>query len=135
MREVKEEDLRDALEDLIWQFAYHGEKNGQPVLHTGGLSALEGAFRALGWDDPHVIEDVDGSCCDVAGCFEGIACGGSYWRETGYWSLCSKHAEMAREDKPQPQMKERALERESHRNKETGFLSYPPDLTSTEPQI
>ena len=49
--------LREALEDMVYQFGYSGAKNGQPTLLTGGLSALEGAFEALGWDDPYVIPD------------------------------------------------------------------------------
>ena len=40
---------------MLYQFAYDGVKDGRPVLHTGGLSALEYAFEVLGWDDPYVI--------------------------------------------------------------------------------
>lgn len=47
--------LRDALEDMAFQFGYRGVKNGRPNIHTGGLSALESAFEALGWDDPHYL--------------------------------------------------------------------------------
>lgn len=49
--------LRAALEEMCYQFAYDGAKNGWPILHTGGLSALEEAFEALGWDDPYKIPD------------------------------------------------------------------------------
>lgn len=48
-------ELRDALEDLTLQFAYPTTVDGVPAYCTGGLSALEGAFAALGWDDPHAV--------------------------------------------------------------------------------
>jgi hypothetical protein len=44
------ERLEQALESMCWQFAY---RDGD-VLGTYGLSALEDAFSALGWDDPHL---------------------------------------------------------------------------------
>jgi len=47
--------LRAALEGMVDQFGYACAKNGQPAIGTGGLSALEDAFAALGWDDPYVI--------------------------------------------------------------------------------
>jgi hypothetical protein len=49
-------ELLDALEDMVFQFAIRGTKDGLECLGTGGLSALENAFAALGWDDPNVIE-------------------------------------------------------------------------------
>ena len=45
------DELREALIDMVWQFAYEGTKNGKGVMYTGGLSALEGAFSALGLSD------------------------------------------------------------------------------------
>lgn len=50
---------RDALVDMVMQFSYDGEKDGQPVLHTGGLSALEGAFAVLGWPDPYALPEAN----------------------------------------------------------------------------
>lgn len=47
--------LRDALEDMVWQFAARGMKDGKGVLTHMGLSALEQAFDALGWDSPKTI--------------------------------------------------------------------------------
>jgi hypothetical protein len=41
----------------VWQFAHRGTKDGKRVL-TARLSALEEAFDALDWDDPHVVGDV-----------------------------------------------------------------------------
>ena len=47
--------IREALEGMMYQFAYASVKDGQPALSTGGLSALEDAFEALGWSDPYII--------------------------------------------------------------------------------
>ncbi len=52
---------KDALEDMVEQFAYSGTDHGKPCLSTGGLSALEHAFGVLGWDDPHVVEEAQNS--------------------------------------------------------------------------
>jgi len=49
------DELREALIDMVWQFAYTGSKG----YHTGGLSALEGAFDALGLSDPITILDFE----------------------------------------------------------------------------
>ena len=49
------DELKEALIDMVWQFAYTGSKG----YHTGGLSALEGAFDALGLSDPITILDFE----------------------------------------------------------------------------
>ena len=49
-------DLRDIVKDLVWQFAYRGNDHERKWLTTDGLSALERAFKALGWDDPYYVE-------------------------------------------------------------------------------
>lgn len=79
--------LREALEDVCLQFATVG--NGK--LHTGGLSALEGAFAALGWDDPQPAPQP--MLCDEPGCKAG-ATGG--WPAPGgvYRHTCHKHSRM-----------------------------------------
>lgn len=60
--------------------------------------------------------------CDVEGC-ESVSCrGGGVWEETGYWSVCPEHSQEYREGKPQPKMKQSAIEREASRDKKTGFL-------------
>ena len=41
------DELREALADMVNQFAYEGTKNGEGVMYAGGLSALEGAFPHL----------------------------------------------------------------------------------------
>jgi hypothetical protein len=53
--------------------------------------------------------------CDVDGCNENEASGGGYWRDTGYWLLCSKHCDAGRKELPQPQMKQEAIQRERSR--------------------
>ena len=53
--------------------------------------------------------------CDVAYC-KGVSCsGGNAWRETGYWSVCPKHADMHRKGLPQPKMRWSAIKREKSR--------------------
>ncbi len=53
--------VRDALESMVSQFAYRSirprRKWYQLLLGTGGFSALEEAFDAFGWQDPHVVVD------------------------------------------------------------------------------
>lgn len=51
--EAERDVLREALVGMVLQFAHRGQCDGYTVLGTGGLSALERAFAALGWDDPH----------------------------------------------------------------------------------
>ena len=53
------DELREALIDMVWQFAYEDTKNGEGVMHTGGLSALESAFDALGLSDPITVLDFE----------------------------------------------------------------------------
>jgi hypothetical protein len=114
---------KEALEGMVWQFAYRSVgKDNKSILWTGGLSALEGAFEALGWDNPKIIPDTDGVICDVEGCSEWVEAQGGMWADTGYWCLCAKHSGSCRKGNPQPQMKQRALAREASRG-EDGCLS------------
>ena len=80
------EELRDALEDVVTQFAYEGERDGMPAYSTGGLSALEHAFAVLGWSDPH---PVPGMACDEPGCNAWASCGKP--TPDGYRRVCSVH--------------------------------------------
>lgn len=94
-----ENDLREALEDMLFQFGYRGVKDGKRILHTGGLSALEHAFGVLGWEDPHVVTDDSG--CEIAGCHDWASCVGPYPRSrakastasdmAGFGYLCTNH--------------------------------------------
>ena len=108
---------KEALEEMVYQFAHRGTRGGKPIMSTGGLSALESAFSALGWDDPKYFEDMGGCICDAEGCPGWVVAQGGMWRETGYWCLCGGHSDEYRAGKPQPQMKERAMAREASRDK------------------
>jgi len=89
---------REALEGMVFQFAYRGMKGDQRILHCGGLSALEQAFTALGWADPHVVADCG---CEIIGCNNWSTCVGAYPRSRakigtpvnmiGFGYLCYDH--------------------------------------------
>jgi hypothetical protein len=81
-----EETAEEVIEDLLFQFAYRGVKDGRLVLTTGGLSALEGGFAWLGWDDPKPIPEFE---CQAEGCHKDATTG----RPTpeGYKRLCFEH--------------------------------------------
>jgi hypothetical protein len=81
-----EEELKEALHSMVWQFANVGKKKGRLVLHTGGLSALEEAFSALGWDDPHPCPERE---CEYPRCHEEATCGTPTAK--GYKRCCFKH--------------------------------------------
>jgi len=53
------DELREAMADMVSQFAYRGTYEGRENLHTGGLSALESAFDALGLSDPITVLDFE----------------------------------------------------------------------------
>jgi hypothetical protein len=78
--------LRDALEDMVNQFAPTCSRDGVTCLGTMGLSSLEYAFEVLGWDDPHPVPERQ---CDEPGCAEASTCG---WPSpAGYRRTCGKH--------------------------------------------
>lgn len=57
---MTDDKCREALEDMVWHFAFHGlAPGGQSRLQiwTGGLIVLEKAFEALGWENPHVLDE------------------------------------------------------------------------------
>lgn len=54
--------------------------------------------------------------CDVEGCDQEGESGGMCWRDTGYWTVCGKHADEYRAGKPQPPMKQAAIDREGTRD-------------------
>lgn len=115
-------DCKEALEGMVWQFAHHGQKGGKAVLHTGGLSALEDAFEALGWEDPHVVDE-GLWLCDVEGCLGWTTAQGMCWQAGGYWHTCTEHGIVYREGRPQPKMKQRAIDREARRGPD-GIMRY-----------
>lgn len=53
--------------------------------------------------------------CDVKDCVYEASCGGSCWRNTGFWKTCSHHSTQFRLGKKQPKMKQSAIDRESKR--------------------
>ncbi len=73
---------KEALKDMVWQFAYRG---------------------AVEW----------------------VVAQGGMWAETGYWCLCNEHCDESRKGNPQPKMKQRAIDREASRDKNTGRLPVP----------
>lgn len=79
----------EALESMVWQFAFKTTKNDRPALCTGGLSALEEAFAVLGWNDPHVCPAFDEAGCDKEGCNEWATCGQP--TPDGYKHFCGRH--------------------------------------------
>ena len=65
----KKREYREALISMVEQFAFRTKLNGLPAFTTGGLSALEEAFFALGWDDPEAcIHNACFLCCEFATC-------------------------------------------------------------------
>jgi len=78
--------LKDALEDMVNQFASYAIFQGILQRNTAGHSSLENAFDALGLDDPHPCPEHE---CEWEGCHE-MAVGGRP-TEWGYMRLCSKH--------------------------------------------
>lgn len=86
-------DALEALEDMVRQFAYQTVADGVPSLTTGGLSALEGAFAVLGWDDPAPCPE---QACADPGCAEWATCGTT--TPGGYKRLCGKHFREATDD-------------------------------------
>ena len=60
--------------------------------------------------------------CDVEGCENEGCSGGNAWGDMGYWTVCYKHADDYRKNKPMPKMKQKAIDRENSRDKTTGCL-------------
>ena len=84
---------RELVEDLVFQFGHHSHNGRGKYLTTGGLSALEGAFDALGWDDPHYVKD---GGCEHSGCKAWDTCGTP--TPDGYKRLCGEHYRALRDD-------------------------------------
>lgn len=79
-----EDTMREALVGMVEQFGYWSDTVGG--YWTGGLSALEFAFDALGWDDPHPYPSVR---CDEPGCMGQRSMGTPTM--AGYRHTCSEH--------------------------------------------
>jgi hypothetical protein len=111
--------MEEALINMVFQFGYRGVVDNKPCITTGGLSALEEAFEALGWDDPHIITE-EGNTCEIKGCMDETTSGQTW--EDMYLRLCHKHGLMAFKKEIRPEVKDYATEREKRRDKVTGFL-------------
>lgn len=98
------------------------------MLQVHGITMLNSEMSELIFK-VHEVDDnlteIFTNYCDVQGCGIPAASGGNCWRETGYWSICSIHSQEHREGKPQPQMKQEAIEREASRLTD-GTLPIPP---------
>lgn len=91
-------ELRETVEDLVWQFGYSGVCDGRRCISDGGLSALEGAFAVLGWESPYFVPDEASGGCDVAGCQEWSSSGNV--TPDGYKWLCLQHGKDYRAGAP-----------------------------------
>lgn len=89
---IYQDELKEALADMANQFGFDSHNDSGPYLHTGGLSALEFAFRILDWGDKHYILDQK---CQAAGCNRRAICGQP--TPGGYMRLCGKHSCEAKE--------------------------------------
>lgn len=106
---------KEALESMVFQFGYRGVKNNKPMIWTGGLSALEEAFDALGWDNPHYLPE-QGYTCEVVGCVNEDTCGTHWGNNKLYLRLCSEHYRQSYSDVPIPPIKQYVLDREAKRD-------------------
>jgi len=111
---------KEALESMVWQFGYRGLRGKRQMIYSGGLSALEEAFDALGWDNPHYVKFNYMITCNIKGCHgwavSGLCWGGMYLR------LCDEHTNEQFKGKECPPIKESVVKRESKRDPVTGIL-------------
>jgi len=84
--------------------------------HIIRIRELEKRIKQLENDEPYF------GWCNVEGCEKEGCSGGNAWRGTGYWTVCDKHADDFRAGKPQPKMKQSAIDKENSRDKKTGQL-------------
>ena len=122
---VDNDSIREALEGMVWQFAYRGTRRNKLILYTGGLSALEEAFDVLDWDDPHYVEE-EGQACEVVGCHK-WSTAGEIWGDLYLW-VCSDHLHDSMAGEPRPPIKDWALRREAGRDPITHRLPVPMEM-------
>jgi hypothetical protein len=79
-----------ALENMVRQFATWNDRVGGYA--TGGLSALEDAFDALGWDDPHPAPEAE---CWEPGCHRQATSGTPVALPERYRWTCFAHRPVA----------------------------------------
>ncbi len=80
----------ETIEGLVVQYAPWD--HGVGGFQTGGLSALQDAFDALGWDDPHPYP---AGRCEEPGCMRQRSCGMP--APDGYRWLCGEHYRLVEE--------------------------------------
>lgn len=100
------------------QKEYHERKKGIGYGLKKRFSTEEVLELMEAWSD-HIAENAEPyfGWCNVKGCDDEACNGGSCWRETGYWNVCHKHSDMYRKGKPQPKMKQWAVDKEKSRDK------------------
>ena len=82
---------KDALEDMVNQFAYPGiPVKGVSSISTGGLSALEEAFDALGYSDPQSMPHKQCQYPIKPKCTDHVTCG-LPTKKHKYLNVCSDH--------------------------------------------
>ena len=111
-------DTKEALEGMVWEFGYRVVLKDKPVIWSCGSSALEDAFKALGWNDPKYLPEEGWHICEIEGCVEANMFRnedrGTRW-EGLYLGLCSGHLRDCNADKERPLVKQYALDREARR--------------------
>jgi hypothetical protein len=95
MSERSIEEWKETTLDLVEQFTFRSHDHRRKWMTTGGLSALEGAFAMLGWDDPHYVKE---GGCEHPGCKAWDTCGTP--TDAGYKRLCGEHYRAYRDAKP-----------------------------------
>lgn len=121
MQDLVTDLMEEALTAMVLQFGYRGVKNGNPIVWAGGLSVLEAAFIALGWDDPHYLPE-EGYTCEVLGCMEEPK-SGTHWGGH-YLHLCAHHLHLHAniQGTACPSVKQWVIDREAWENPSTGVL-------------
>ena len=90
--------------------------DGKDKLETELIANIKELFKGGEEYEPYF------GWCDVDRCENEGCSGGNAWRDTGYWTVCIKHADDYRRGKQQPKMKQKAIYRENRRDKKTGYL-------------
>lgn len=101
-----------AQEDALWDI--HDKMAFEIGVIMESLTSL--LAEDGGEDEPYM------GWCDVDGCTNEASANGMYYKDTGYWRLCPKHSQLARDGNPQPKMKQSSIDRENSRDKVTREL-------------
>ena len=112
---------KEALESMVFQFGFRSVTDGKAAIWTGGMSALEEAFAALGWVYPHYLPE-EGYTCEVVGCMEADTYGTHWDKSKLYLRLCYEHYHQSCKGLPMPPIKQWAIDREAKRDPKTGIL-------------